>query len=171
MISDIHYKKYSIEEINENIEKIIIHSLFKIKNKSTKKNPYIYKIEDVARKINVYFICKNVTSSGWSDKPGIVRIQIKNISEIFIYTNKNETMLISGLCMYKDKIILIVWNAYRYMNHKTNRSCYANVEMLENCYNKGYFFSRDFDQEIWLCDEWHFNLLIRDYVLFTYGNE
>ena len=171
MNNNVFFNKMSQFEIDEKIKEFIICSNFKVKQNNIDEMQFIYHIEDVARKIRVHFLCKNITSSGWSDKPDIVRIQIKNISDVFFYTNKNKTFLLSGICLYRDKWILIVWNAYRYMNHKTNRSCYVNMSTLEQCYNDGYTFSKEFNQETWLCDVDNFKLLIRDYIMFTYSGE
>lgn len=171
MIKDIEIKKLSVEEINQVLENFFINSGFIVKNKNIDVLPFRYKIEDISKKISLHVICKNMGNSGWADRPDIIRIQIKNLSDVFVYTTKNEATLLSGLCSYKGKTFLVVWNAYRYMNHKTNRSCYANVAMLDKVYDLGYFFSRDFSQEIWLCDEKHFNILIRDYLLFTYNGD
>lgn len=171
MKDEIKLHSLNTNEINIKLKNFITNSSFTIKEFSDIEMPYKYRIEDVARKIKVNFICKNITKSGWEDKPDIVRIQIKNISDMFIYTNKNEALLLCGLCEVNDKWLLVVWNAYRYMNHKTNRSCYVYKDSLKNCYENGYGFFRDFNQETWICDEYHFNLLVRDYILFTYGGE
>ena len=171
MKKNIQLMKLSQEEINIKIEEFLTKSSFHVKDKKVTIIPYLYKVEDVARKINIHFICKNITNAFLPGKPDVYRIQISTINDIFVYTNKNETMLLCGLCLYKDKWLLVVWNAYRYLNHKTNRSCYVNESTLEDCYNSGYCFSRDFSQESWICDIDHFNLLIRDYIIFTYCGE
>ena len=76
--------------------------------------------------------------------------------------------MLCGITLYKDKYILVVWNSYIYTNHCTNRSCYVHAETIKKCYEKGYVLSREFDQEIWLCDSTKFGLLSRDYVSFNY---
>lgn len=160
--------KLTKSEIIDILNNFFNYSNFEVFKFKDEKDFFDINIKDIARRFNIRMITKNITSCGWRDKPQIKRIQTVNLSDRIIYTNKVSSFLLSGLIKCKDKYILVVWNAYRYIHHTTNRSCYINDKDILECYNKGYCFVHDFDQEIWLCDCNNFNLLIRDYIMFNY---
>ena len=146
----------------------ILDSNFAIENSSYETEPSYLKIYDGVRRFDLYFILKNISNSGWKEKNEIKRIQVGNVKEGLVTTNKIRTHMLCGIVGYKDKYILVVWNSYLYTNHSTNRSCYVHADTIKKCYDRGYVFSHEFDQEIWLCDSSKFGLLIRDYVSYNY---
>ena len=79
--------------------------------------------------------------------------------------------MLCGITLFKDKYILVVWNSYLYTAHATNRSCYIHAETIKKCYEKGYVFVNESNQDIWLCDSANFGLLIRDYISYNYDVE
>lgn len=155
-------------ELYELFKSFLEKSDFNIISEENLADIYKVKINDTARKFDIHFMLKNVSDSGWSDNLEIKRIQVGDVKKNIVYTNKIRTHFLCGITRYNDKNLLIVWNSYRYLNHSTNRSCYVYLESIKSAYEKGYYFTNDFDQEIWLCDEKHFNLLIRDYINFNY---
>ena len=166
-------KNITIEKLNkkqllEVFESFLLQSKFAIEYKNYTEDPLDVKLNDGARKFNLYFILKNISSGGWKDNQNIKRIQIGNIKDKLVTTNKVRTHMLCGLIYYKDKYIMVVWNSYIYTNHNTNRSCYIYFDSIKKCYEKGYVFSHEFDQEIWLCDCHNFALLIRDYICYNY---
>lgn len=155
-------------ELYDCFKSFLSKSSFNILNENISPDIYNLRINDTARKFEIHFILKNISGSGWSDKDEIKRIQVGNVKKNIVYTNKVRTHFLGGIINYNEKNILIVWNSYRYLNHETNRSCYVNLESIKTAFEKGYYYTNDFEQEIWLCDEYHFNLLIRDYINFNY---
>lgn len=160
--------KQSREQLLSAFSQILVSSGFAIKKVDTTNDSTEIVIDDGVRRFDLFLIIRTLSTGGWKDKPNIKRIQVANIKDLIVYTNKIRTFMLCSMTKYKDKTIVIVWNAYLYTHHKTNRSCYINIDAIEKCYEKGYFLSRDFDQEIWLSDESHFGLLIRDYISFNY---
>lgn len=164
----INIEKLNKRQLLEIFDSFLLQSSFAIEESSYDGYPLEVKINDGARKFDLYFLLKNISGGGWKDNKEINRIQIGNIKDKLVSTNKKRTHMLCGITLYKDKYILVAWNSYMYINHYTNRSCYVHAETIKKCYEKGYVFSREFDQEIWLCDSTKFGLLIRDYVSFNY---
>jgi len=160
--------KLNKKQLTDIFESFLLQSNFAIESKDYNNDHLYVKINDGARKFDLYFILKNISSSGWKDNYDIQRIQIGNIKDKLVTTNKRRTHMLCGLTYYKDKYILVVWNSYLYTGHTTNRSCYIYTDTIKKCHEKGYVFSHEFDQEIWLCDSSKFGLLIRDYISYNY---
>ena len=173
-VSDImENSSYVIDKLNKKqlldiFDSFLLESNFAIENKSYESNLLNVKLNDGARKFDLYFILKNISSGGWKDNSDIKRIQVGNIKDKLVTTNKKRTHMLCGLIRYENKYILVVWNSYIYTSHNTNRSCYVYSNTIKKCYETGYVFSHEFDQEIWLCDSSKFGLLIRDYISYNY---
>ncbi len=161
-------ERLSKEQLLEIFDSFLSVSGFKKKEFNYNETPFNVKIEDPGRIIDIHFLLKNVSGGGWKENKEIKRIQIGNIKDKLVTTNKKRTHMLCGITKFKDKNILIVWNSYLYTKHLTNRSCYIHTDTIERCYENGYVFSHEFDQEIWLCDETKFGLLVRDYISYNY---
>lgn len=164
---------YIIEKLNKKqlldiFDSFLLESGFAIESKNYDDDPLNVKIKDVGRKFDLYFILKNISNGGWKDNSDIKRIQIGNIKDKLVTTNKKRTHMLCGFIRYENKYILVVWNSYLYTSHNTNRSCYVYSNTIKKCFETGYVFSHEFDQEIWLCDSSKFGLLIRDYISYNY---
>ena len=159
------------EELLNVFFQIVENSGFVVTEKDISTEINKIKIKDTARKFELHFIVKNISYGGRKEKEDIKRIQVGNIKDHLVTTNRIRTHMLCGIINYEGKNILVVWNSYLYTNHTTNRSCYIHLETIKKCAKQGYLLTSEFDQEIWLCDETHFGLLIRDYINFIYiGN-
>lgn len=161
-------KKTNKLKLIDIFQKFIYNSKFIIEESKQDSDINYIKIKDCARKFELYYLIKNISGSGWTNKNHIRRIQVSNFSDTVVSTNKKRTHMLCGVVNYEGTNILVVWNSYRYLNHTTNRSCYVYLESIKKAAANGYLVTKDFDQEIWLCDENNFNLLIRDYISFNY---
>ena len=166
--NDNKIEKLNKKQLSDIFDSFLLQSNFAIENKNYNSDPLNVKINDGARKFDLYFVLKNISSGGWKDNSDIKRIQIGNVKDKLVTTNKKRTHMLCGLTHYEDKYILVVWNSYLYTSHNTNRSCYVYTDTIKKCYETGYVFSHEFDQEIWLCDCTKFGLLIRDYISYNY---
>lgn len=161
-------EKLNGKQLQDIFNSFMLKSEFGISDIKNENGKSIIKLNDGVRKFELHYILKNISNGGWKDNVSIKRIQIGKITDGLITTNRIRTHMLCGITKYQDKFILVVWNSYLYTNHSTNRSCYIYQETIKNCYDRGYILSHEFDQDIWLCDESHFNLLIRDYINYNY---
>lgn len=159
------------EQLLEIFTTFLLESGFSIIEKNYNQNPCIVKIKDNARKFEIHFIIKNISGGGWEDKKNIKRIQVGDVKSSLINSNKIRTHMLCGITLYKEKYILVVWNSYLYKKHATNRSCYIHAETIKKCYERGYVFINESNQDIWLCDSSKFGFLIRDYISYNYDAE
>ncbi|MCR4874507.1 MAG: hypothetical protein K5923_02035 [Clostridia bacterium] len=168
-MSNVVLKTLTKSQLEEKFEEFLVASNFKITFKDSSKSEV--RISDGIRRFDIFYILKNISSGGWKEKNSIFRIQVSNTKDVLVTTNSIRTHIILGLVEYKGEDILVAWNSYRYVNHKTQRSCYVDESALDTCFNRGYIKVHDFDQETWLCRKENFSLLIRDYLYFNYIGE
>lgn len=119
--------------------------------------------------IKIKFIIKNIVKSGWSDKPLIRRIQIPKITEkSFLISNFKQTTMLVGFIRVIDKNIFVLWSIYKNNSHKTNKSCYINLQTIFRTYLEGYVSCMESDQMIWAADENNLSKALYNYL--SYNN-
>lgn len=162
-------KKFSKNELKIQFENFIKESGYHIESWINQNStPYELIIANEERKIHLHLFLKNITGAGWEDKPKIKRVQVKNVRTTsikdYVKTSNRETLMILGYYNYDDNPIMVAWDAYRYIRHNTIRSCYVNVDTLQQGYSNGYFVGTDSDQKVWLFDTYHFEKFVEDYI-------
>lgn len=97
---------------------------------------------------------KNITGAGWKDKINMKRCQVSNIKntnpEKTIIIKDNHYNLIIGYYNFDNNPIFVAWDPYRYLNHKTIRSCYVTVDALKRGYEKKYYECVVSSQKCWI---------------------
>ncbi len=107
----------------------------------TKSQPYQCIIESESEYIEIVLYLANITNAGWEDRPHKKRAQVTNVKELNLkfsrYSNMSRMSLILGYYNF-EKPIFVSWDARKYQRHKSNRSCYVDVEDLLRGYQLGY---------------------------------
>lgn len=160
-------KKFSPSEIkNYFLEALSLSKIDVIEFKEIKRSYYKIKIKPKSLCLNV--VLKNITGAGWETKPKIKRIQVLNFMETdpnFVNDNSESTLnMIIGYYNFDDNPIFVGWEAYRYYNHKTSRSCYVTVDSLKRGYEKKFYEGIDSSQNIWIFKPEHFNDFLIKYI-------
>lgn len=110
-------------------------------------------------------LLKNITGAGWKEKPKIKRVQVSNIKKsLLINCNQNAFNLIMGYYNFDDNPIIVCWDAYRYLNHNTIRSCYVSLDSLKVGYMRGFYEGVDSSQKLWVFKGEHFYEFFRSYI-------
>ncbi len=112
-------------------------------------------------RIKVHVYLKNITGAGWSDKPEIKRIQIRKPLQL-PKQRRDDFYILCGLCNYNSENVLVVWDPWNYMTHKTACSCYVFISSLEKAINGGFFHGLNKGKEVMTCTAQHFGELIRE---------
>jgi hypothetical protein len=122
-----------------------------LKWKYTTSAPYHCIIEYNNKKIDVMLYLKNITNAGWEHKPDVKRVQVSNPKYLNLNFNRVDDMekisLIIGYYNF-EKPIFVSWDAYEFRRHKTNRSCYVDIESLVAGYSEGYYKTKLYNQDI-----------------------
>lgn len=154
-------------EIKKSVAKINVFE--KISN-----NQYKCTIQLKNNKLSFIAILKNITGAGWKDKPKIKRVQVRNsllVDNKNIYKNDISNLnVIFGLYNYDNNPIIVAWDAYKYYNHKTQRSCYVSTDSLLLGYDKGFYEGVDSSQKIWIFIGSKFNKFIESYTIYIREN-
>ena len=58
------------------------------------------------------------------------------------------------------------WDAYRYLEHNTVRSCYVTVDSLKRGYIKKYYEGVDSGQKLWIFEGLYSKQFFNDYLLY-----
>ena len=129
--------------------------------------PYECIIEKENEKYDIFLYLKNITGAGWIQKKSIKRIQVSNVRidsyENKIFANDSIFLLMLGYYNFDNNPIVVAWDAYRYINHKTVRSAYISVDNLVCGYQKGYLVTTDASQKVWIFDSHHLEDFLLDY--------
>jgi len=80
-------------------------------------------------------------------------------------------MLILGYYNFDNNPIMVAWDAYRYIKHKTMRSCYITVDVLKKGYQSGYFVTNASSQKVWIFKSNYFEKFIKDYIEYNSSDE
>lgn len=124
---------------------------------------FVIKYNDKTIKLNV--VLKNVTNSGWSEKYYIKRIQVSSIKDEDLPSNSLNTLsMFLGIANLNGLPIFICWNPFLFKFHKTNRSCYINVNHIVQCLDKPFISVIDSKMEVLLCSENGFAELIDHFI-------
>ena len=124
-----------------------------------------FSVRIIGKELKLSILTKNIVNSGWVEKPYIKRIQVTSFIGKQIEKNVDGSCsLFLGIAFANSKPIFIVWNPFLFVFHKTNRSCYVNVESIARCYHLGFLKTNDAKKEVYLCDSKHFCDLIKKFV-------
>jgi hypothetical protein len=116
--------------------------------------------------LNVYM--KNVSLAGWADKPWIKRIQVGNVKTLapgfYSETTREKVNLLIGYTKVDQKELFFAWNYYRYIFHKTLRSCYVHDDSIQTVLNDGFLHTEDMNQTLWGFVPENFGKFLKDYL-------
>lgn len=135
---------------------------------NNKRAPYELQISNGIKEYTLILYLKNITGAGWFDKPHIKRVQVTNVRNDdmskYIDTTNNQTLLILGYYNFDNNPIMVAWNAYHYVYHATNRSCYVTIDNLLDGYRNGSIVSECSEQQIWVFNSEHFIGFLDSYI-------
>lgn len=162
-------KRYTKSELLKSFEDFIKESGFKIIEwRNDKHVPYEIIISKDNKNYRLVLFLKNITGAGWETKPNIKRVQVTNIRVVdidkYINTTDSEALVILGYYNFDDNPIMVAWNAYKYVYHGTNRSCYVDIESLLEGYKNGYISKNYADQRIWVFKANYFEVFLKNYI-------
>lgn len=133
----------------------------------TKTAPYQCIISNGSKNIDVLLYLKNISNAGWDYKPHIKRVQVSNPKEINLEFNRYDDLekisLIIGYYNY-SKPIFASWDAFEFRRHRTNRSCYVEVDDLIEGYNNGFVKLITSGQNVTLFTPDNFGLFLDDFI-------
>ncbi len=161
-------KKHSNFDITLAIQKMIVQNDFVIL-KYEKLSPLIKLIikDSKNKTISLNILYKNITHSGWRDKPHIKRIQVTNLkythSYLFEKDSPSSFLIYLGYYNFDSNPIFVVWDPERYTKHATNRSCYVLIETLQRGYDLSYLSTINSNQKLWVFKSSHFKQFVTDY--------
>lgn len=155
----------SLKQRIDLIKECLLRSDIELKDVSEGENGF-FKFDIICENesFSLHILPKNVVNSGWSEKPYIKRIQVMSFlgKEIPLNTRENSSMFL-GIAFVNNEPVISVWNPFSYVFHKTNRSCYVEVESLVLGSHEGFIKTIDSKQIVLVCDKYHFGDLIKFY--------
>ena len=163
------YQSFSRNELTRAFEQAcVLSGWVNIEWVGKKNNPYVCRIEKEGSAMNLIMYLKNITGAGWESKPWIKRVQVPNIRmehpDYYVNTTNNCTVLILGYYNHDNNPIFVGWDAYDYVVHSTQRSCYVEIDDLREGYKLGYYKGKRASQRIWVFKPEKLNVFLNDYV-------
>ncbi|MDD4157040.1 MAG: hypothetical protein PHY08_10755 [Candidatus Cloacimonetes bacterium] len=133
-----------------------------------KSSPYQCVVDDGKKNIDILVYLKPISNAGWEDKPECKRVQVGNRENIDVSMLRNESEykinLIVGVYDY-ERCLFAAWNSDEYTNHKTNRSCYINVEDIIMGYENGYYKIKRRKQDLYVFSPKNLVKYIKEYII------
>lgn len=164
------YNSFSPKVLYEYFSTCLINSGFSVE-KSTKIKGLGYQLfvsDKTGKLMIVNVVLRNVTDSGWVDKPDIKRCQVRNVANYdkeFLLTSKPfQTTILVGLYNYDNNPIFVAWDINQYLAHRTQCSCYVSVESLKSGYRNRFFKSIDSKKPVWVFGMNEFGVFINDFI-------
>ena len=169
LVYDEPEKRFPKQELLKEFEKFINVSGFSVKEwKNSDHVPYELIVNKDGINYRLIIFLKNITGAGWADKPNIKRVQVTNVRVVdidnYINTTDTEALIILGYYNFDNNPIMVAWNAYRYVSHNKNRSCYIDIESLLEGYNNGYITKTCSDQRVWVFRPSYFETFLKNYI-------
>lgn len=163
-------KKYSKDDLIKNVKEEFIKSGINVIDTVKLSHSLVKMVLNFDEKtISVIMYLKNITGAGWKDKPKFKRVQVANLkfdSPEFLISSNNTINLIMGYYNFDDNPILVCWDAYRYLEHNTVRSCYVTVDSLKRGYIKKFYEGVDSGQKLWIFEGLYSKQFFNDYLLY-----
>ena len=164
-------KKYVKSELLNKFEEFINASGYAI-TKWIKSDAVPYEVlimDKSGRTYRIVVYLKNITHAGWKEKPWIKRVQVDNVRtvspECYIDTENTQTFMILGYYNYDNNPLMVGWNAYKYVMHSTQRSCYITIDEMIEGYKKGYHTCVVSKQNVWVFTSDNFNIFLKNYII------
>lgn len=123
------------------------------------------------KSLEIVLFIKNISDSGKGNTADKLRLQIPDISNAYFETEKNRLFLLCGLTYYNNKPILVIWDAKRYIYHKTSRSAYIGFADINKVYFDGFLEKYDANGQIFACDDNNLKNAIEGFYEFSYCEE
>ncbi len=160
-------KKHPTNKLKLCFQKMIVENGFLIKSFQTKGSIFSIVFLRQDKKYTIHSVLKNITHAGWKNKPEIKRIQVTNLwtnKPNFIQVNeKNEFLIYFGYYDFDNNPLIVAWDSERYSGHKTNRSCYVNLDTLLWAYNENYVSTVNSSQKVWVFKPEKFKKFLDEY--------
>lgn len=162
------------KEISKAFENAIIDGGWTFKEwKQKRKAPFQCIINDGIKDIDVVLYLKAISNAGWERKPQCKRVQVSNskLIDLQMLRKENATKLnlIIGYYNY-EKPIFAGWKADEYTKHKTNRSCYIDVEHLIEGYMNDYVDTECFSKPVTVFKPELLTTYIGNYISYRVNN-
>lgn len=89
-------------------------------------------------KLIIHASVKKISSAYFPNNDSVYRIQTGPIDmELLPENSKNEISILVGYYKIDNTEILALWNAFYFVGHKKNRSCYLTIENLNETIENG----------------------------------
>lgn len=117
--------------------------------------------DSLGKKYNVRVFFRNISNSGWDDKPEIKRIQIPCLEDVKLPT-KNDFSLLCGIGKFDEEYMLAVWDPKNYLTHNTVCSCYVFFSSFIKAKDKGFYHGVNEGKEVMVCNANGFEDMIHE---------
>lgn len=160
------------KQLKEKFESLVNSNGYALNWINSKNAPYEFELsfaDDNIYRIIAYLKC--VSEAGWADKPHIKRVQVSNVrlvsNDKYVDTNTHQTNLILGIYFYKENILMVGWDAYKYVYHNKNRSCYVDIDALRQGTLNGFYQGEVSKQKVWVFKPNHIEIFLDSYIKYN----
>lgn len=145
------------------LSNILIRSVTDCKNEL--KNFYLLDIVVKNQNIKLYVNIRSIGSAYLPNKPYILRRQVGKLLFDHLPQNSKKTFsMLIGVAEKDGETLLVCWNPFYFIGHKTNRSCYVLEGSLETAKNIGLYVGEDCKTPVLICSCRNFEKMLNVYI-------
>lgn len=154
----------SKQELLKVFEKAIVLSDGVIISISDFKNRFNIVVKFDEDEYNLNFDLRNIGSAYLPNKPFIFRRQVSSFSiDDFPKNLGNNLSLLVGIRLIENSFVIVAWNPFYFLGHKTNRSCYVYKDSMLSAYTNGYYSGDDCKTPVYACASNNLLTLLKEF--------
>jgi len=100
---------------------------------------------------SIHVNIRNISNACLPYDPSVMRRQVAALDVGLLPQNKDgEVTVLLGVCEIDEKKVFAIWNAFYFVGHKTNRSCYVSANDLLKASESGLSISSYSDTPVYV---------------------
>lgn len=161
-------KKMTKNDLISKFQNMLTYNGYLIKNCSQNENIHFFNdflIQNNTKELILHATIKKISSAFFPNNDNVLRIQVGPINIDSLPENsEKEISLLIGYINYNQKEILAIWNAFYFIGHKKNRSCYLTISDLNETINNGNITSSYSGTPVYITTKERLNVVLEQFI-------
>ncbi len=126
---------------------------------------YDYDLIKNNKKMKIHANVKKISNACFPNNNSVLRIQTGPIDVDLLPENtKDEISILVGYICFNNVEIIAIWNAFYFIGHQKNRSCYLTIENLSETINEGYLITNYSNTPVYIATKERMDVVIKEFL-------
>lgn len=126
---------------------------------------YDYDLIRDNKKMKIHANVKKISNAFFPNNDSVLRIQTGPIDvDLLPENSKNEISILVGFINFNNVEIIAIWNAFYFVGHKKNRSCYLTLDNLIDTTNEGYLITDYANTPVYISTKERMDIVIKEFI-------